>query len=336
MATYKVGSSGSGVRELQELLNQNGANLNVDGVYGANTANAVRQYQQSNGLTVDGIAGAETFGKLRGTSSATGTTQTAKTTAQMLKEYETNRPAEYTSSWQDQIDSLLGQITERKPFRYDFASDALYQQYADNYQRMGKLAMQDTMGQAAALTGGYDNTYAQTAGQQMYNQYMQDLNSIIPELQQNAYGMYADEGDRLAQLLAVYQGLEDTDYGRYTDQYNQWLAERDYWYNKNADEQALAASAAAASRSSGGGGSGRSSGSVESGVSASALSAFSDDVEKEVKRRTTYDAMRSYYTNQIQNNSNLSTAQKNQLMAYFQANVGQWYLDRKKETAKKK
>lgn len=250
MATYKVGSSGSGVRELQELLNQNGANLTVDGIYGSNTANAVRQYQQSNGLTVDGIAGDETFGSLRGTSSATGTTQTAKTTAQMLKEYETNRPADYTSSWQDQIDSLLGQITDRKPFQYDFASDALYQQYADNYQRMGKLAMQDTMGQAAALTGGYGNTYATTAGQQMYNQYMQDLNSIIPELQQNAYNMYADEGDRLAQMLAMYQGLEDTDYGRYTDQYNQWLAERDYWYNKNADEQALAA---AASRGSSGG-----------------------------------------------------------------------------------
>ncbi len=282
MATYKMGSSGAGVRELQELLNQNGANLTVDGIYGTNTANAVRQYQQNNGLTVDGVAGDETFGKLRGSTSATGTTQTAKTTAQMLKEYEDNRPGEYTSNWQGQIDDLLSQITGRKPFQYDYATDPLYQQYAQNYQRMGRLAMQDTMGQAAALTGGYGNTYATTAGQQMYNQYMQDLNNIIPELQQNAYGMYADEGDRLAQMLAMYQGLEDTDYGRYTDQYNQWLAERDYWYNKNADELALAM---AASRGGGGGGGGGTSFSNDYSASSQSYNTYLNGLRQTIKTK---------------------------------------------------
>lgn len=245
MATYRVGSSGAGVRELQELLNQNGANIAVDGKYGGETEGAVRQYQQNNGLTVDGIAGDETFGSLRGGTGGT----TAKTTAQMLKEYEANRPADYTSSYQTQIDELLSQITGRQPFRYDYASDPLYQQYAQNYQRQGKLAMQDTMGQAAALTGGYGNTYATTAGQQMYNQYMQQLNNIIPELQQNAYGMYADEGDRLAQMLAIYQAADDSDYSRWADQYSMWQGERDYWYNKHADELAQAAAAARGSSS---------------------------------------------------------------------------------------
>ena len=252
MATYKVGSSGSAVKELQELLNKNGANLTVDGIYGSNTANAVRQYQQSKGLSVDGIAGDETFNSLRGGSSTTtadGAVKTPQTSAEWLKYYETNKPADYAGTYQDQIDSLITQLTDRKPFKYDFMSDPLYQQYAQNYQRQGKLAMQDTMGQAAALTGGYGNTYAQTAGQQMYNQYMQSLNDAIPDLQNAAYNMYAGEGDRMSQLLAMYQAADDAAYGRWADQYDIWQNERDYWYNKYADEQALAA---AASRGSGG------------------------------------------------------------------------------------
>lgn len=287
MATYKVGSSGSGVRELQELLNQNGASLTVDGVYGSNTAAAVRQYQQSKGLTVDGIAGDETFNSLRGTGSTTAAddaTKTPQTSKEWLQYYETNKPADYSSSYQDQIDELLSQITNRKAFQYDYASDPLYQQYADNYQRQGKLAMQDTMGQAAALTGGYGNTYATTAGQQMYNQYMQQLNDIIPELQQNAYGMYADEGDRLAQMLSIYQAADDSGNSRWADAYSQWQDERDYWYNKYADEQALAA----ASRSSGGSGGSSGSGGWSYTTAQEKINAYATQLANENKSRS-YD-----------------------------------------------
>ena len=67
MANYlQVGSSGSRVRELQELLNKQGYNLAVDGVYGSATKNAVRRYQQANKLGVDGIVGDETWGHLTG------------------------------------------------------------------------------------------------------------------------------------------------------------------------------------------------------------------------------------------------------------------------------
>ena len=58
----KRGASGDSVKELQNLLNQNGATLAVDGNFGPDTQSAVVNYQRSNGLTVDGMVGNETMG----------------------------------------------------------------------------------------------------------------------------------------------------------------------------------------------------------------------------------------------------------------------------------
>ena len=42
--------------------------------------------------------------------------------------------------------------------------------------------MKDTMGQAAALTGGYGSSYAESSAQQQYDAYLQQLGDIVPEL----------------------------------------------------------------------------------------------------------------------------------------------------------
>lgn len=78
-------------------------------------------------------------------------------------------------------------------FSYDVNADPLYQQYKDQYIQNGKLAMQDTMGKAAALTGGYGSTYSQQVGQQAYDSYLQNLNAMIPELYSQAYSKYMDD-----------------------------------------------------------------------------------------------------------------------------------------------
>ncbi len=63
-STLRRGSSGELVKTLQNLLNQNGATLEVDGKFGPLTDAAVRAYQKANGLTVDGITGPITWGEL--------------------------------------------------------------------------------------------------------------------------------------------------------------------------------------------------------------------------------------------------------------------------------
>ena len=113
-------------------------------------------------------------------------------------------------SWQAQLDETLNQILNRKDFSYDLNGDALYQQYKDQYMLQGQQAMMDTMGQAAAMTGGYGNSYAQTVGQQAYNSHIQQLGNRIPELYSLALSKYQNEGDALL------------------DRYSALLAERDF------------------------------------------------------------------------------------------------------------
>jgi hypothetical protein len=62
--TLRKGSEGEKVRELQTLLNNHGASLEVDGKFGSKTKDAVISYQKANGLTVDGIVGKNTWNAL--------------------------------------------------------------------------------------------------------------------------------------------------------------------------------------------------------------------------------------------------------------------------------
>lgn len=96
-----------------------------------------------------------------------------------------------------ELERLYAAITGRPAFSYDPASDPVYNSYAQSYRRRGRLAMRDTMGQAAALTGGYGSSYAQSVGRQQYDSYLQSLGEALPELYGMAWQRYNAEGDAL-------------------------------------------------------------------------------------------------------------------------------------------
>ena len=148
------------------------------------------------------------------------------------------KPGEYQSQWQKSIDDTINKILNREKFSYDINGDALYQQYKDQYTTQGKMAMMDTMGQAAALTGGYGNSYAQSVGQQTYQGYLQQLNDKIPELYQLALDQYNREGEDLYNQYSLFADREDTDYGRYRDKVSDYNTERNYLTDQyNNDRQ---------------------------------------------------------------------------------------------------
>ena len=136
-----------------------------------------------------------------------------------------NAPGEYNDPYADQLYNLYQQITNRPKFSYDLNGDMLYKQLAQQYQIQGRQAMQDTMGQAAALTGGYGSSYASTAGNQAYQAYLQQLNDRAPELYNLALNTYNAEGDRLSQNYSMLRGMSDTDYGRYQDKVNRYYTD---------------------------------------------------------------------------------------------------------------
>lgn len=142
-----------------------------------------------------------------------------------LQQHTASQPTAYRSQYQDQMSSLLSQLQNRPEFRYDADGDALYQQYKDRYIHNGQRAMQDTMGQAAALTGGYGSSYAQNVGQQAYNDYMMGLNDVIPELYQLARDRYDRKTADLQNRYGMYANLEAQDYSRWQDQQSLWRNE---------------------------------------------------------------------------------------------------------------
>lgn len=154
--------------------------------------------------------------------------QKVKNAETALKNHNNAKPGEYTSQWQSKQNELLEKYQNRGPFSYDLASDTLYQQYADRYSQLGKMAMQDTMGQAATMTGGYGNSYAVTAGNQAFQKYLQGVNDVVPQLAEMAYNRYNQEGQDMLNLYGLYGDRENTDYSRWQDNMAYWESQRNY------------------------------------------------------------------------------------------------------------
>lgn len=125
---------------------------------------------------------------------------------------------EFTPTYGGAIDDLLEEIMGREPFTYSPGADPSYQAYSEKYRGLGRQAREDTMGSAAAMTGGQLSSYALTAGQQAQNAYNAQLSDKIPELEQLAYDMYLGDLNQKRTDLSTLQGLDETEYGRFRDQ----------------------------------------------------------------------------------------------------------------------
>lgn len=274
------GSQGGAVKQLQSELNKRGYQLDEDGIYGKKTKAAVRDYQKKSGLTmVDGIAGDETWGSLLSAPTmaeqqaaeqaaaaaaaeaarpeARVTESTARKLAELERGYQPSedvaaakayrdsvaamQPEDYTSGFEARLQELYDQIAGREAFSYDPEEDEMYKRYARLYTAQGAAAMEDTMGQAAALTGGYGSSYAQAVGQQAYDRYLGELAALVPELRQAALAEYTQEGKALTDRYGLLRQQESAAYDRWQDTVAQWqkaLAQAQSEYDDTAAQDA--------------------------------------------------------------------------------------------------
>lgn len=143
-----------------------------------------------------------------------------------LQQHESNRVSPWTGGTYGQaLQNAVDRIQNREKFSYDLNGDALYKQYKDQYMNLGRTAMMDTMGQAAAMTGGYGNSYAATAGNQAYQGYLQQLNNVVPELYQMALDRYDREGQDMYNQANLLGSMYGTEYGEYRDRVADWNTE---------------------------------------------------------------------------------------------------------------
>ena len=260
-----IGSQGEDVSELQNALLSKGYKLSVDGIFGQETDKMLRQFQMDNNLDADGIAGVNTYGVLYGGGSTTSPTSTNANTGSgntfnmapfQYADYEESDAAkeagqkkedaekavenygEFTYDNQAYLDEVINQIFNRKDFSFDLNGNALYQQYADQYTKRGQMAMMDTMGQAAAMNGGYGSSFSQMAGQQAYHAELEKLNDIVPELYQMELDKYNQEGQDLYNKYSMLADDRATAYGEHMDGYNKLVSDRDYYTGAYADERA--------------------------------------------------------------------------------------------------
>ena len=143
----------------------------------------------------------------------------------------------FQSQYESKLNDLYNNIMNQSKFSYDFNADAMYNMYKDQYTQNGKRAMQDTMAQQQAMNGGYGSSYAQTAGQQTYQNYLQQLNDMLPTLRNQAYQEYQDEQNRLLQQYNLTNDAYNREYGQYRDAVSDWQADRGFNQGMYQDER---------------------------------------------------------------------------------------------------
>jgi hypothetical protein len=230
--------------------------LDVDGIFGTKTQSAVKEYQKSKGLSVDGIVGNNTWTSLsnstvskkntdgnqaistKDANTIEGLVEKNRPTYQKsesvlsaeknLENWEQNKPESYNSKYSQEIESVLNSILNREKFSYNINADPLYNQYREQYVNNGKKTMLDTIANATALTGGYANSYALSAGNQSYNNYLNNLNEIALDLYDRAYSVYQDEGKINLEKLGVLTELDQSDYEKYSDALDDYYKNGEY------------------------------------------------------------------------------------------------------------
>lgn len=246
------------------------------------------------------------------------------------------------TSYTDQIKELMGKIQNREEFSYDMDSDVMFQQYLSSMMASGKTAMQDTMGQASMLTGGYGSSYSQSVGNQAYNQYLQGAYDNLPEFYNMALNTYQMQGEEMYNQLGMLSDADTQEYARlveswnankstadtmYSQEYQAWaddvanatniagIQNSDWWNNKNYEEsvrqfnqnyalqqQQLAVQKANASKSS------SSKSSSSSGNGSPKLEKPTQEMYEEALRRYAFSGMEGLnaYLNSLPDNYNLN------------------------------
>ena len=192
MANLAYGSSGSDVRALQEALRKAGYNIAADGVYGAETRNAVRQYQSAQGLGVDGIAGQQTFDSLGigsggSTAGGGGYNNSGLTTDQIV---------EMQNYYGTKADGLWGQNSTEAAGGLN--AQQAWQQYQQQKQQQAQQQMQETLMPSMM---GFEDFYNRMGGADFEKMLRENINASVQQAV-NSYEAQKQETEQDAQEMA--------------------------------------------------------------------------------------------------------------------------------------
>ncbi|MBQ8808231.1 MAG: hypothetical protein IJZ81_02865 [Clostridia bacterium] len=148
--------------------------------------------------------------------------------------YKKSQP-KLKNSYDGQLKRLLNSLTNMKKFSYDPYDDDLYEYYKKQYNREGKRAMEDILGELSSNTGGVASSYAVSAAAQSQDYYNSKLTDKIPELYNDAYERYLDEIEGKERNIELISKLSDREYEKYLDSLKAYNEDRDFEYRAYMD-----------------------------------------------------------------------------------------------------
>ena len=212
--------------------------LKIEGVDDSVTKTINSKYQQSDEVKNLGNKTTGALGNLESLVNKGFTAPESYTNAMTYLDGQLSQIQSGRTSYTDKINDMMLQIENREDFSYDVDNDQLFQQALASAMNSGKTAMQDTIGQASALTGGYGSSYATSVGNQTYNDFIEDAYNNLPQYYQMELEAYQAEGEDMYRQLGMYVDADTSEWNKLVTSFDATSQYADSIYNKAWDEYA--------------------------------------------------------------------------------------------------
>lgn len=147
------------------------------------------------------------------------------------QEWNANRPADYVSQNKEAMDALTGQIGSG----YDGSELAkAYQQYRDQTADAAAAAADNTRANAAALSGGYGNSWADSLAAQGQGAATANVDAALTALRSRALNEYKNRQSGLVEALSGMGNTEALDRSAYGSNLSNWYNRQNFLANQSA------------------------------------------------------------------------------------------------------
>lgn len=147
------------------------------------------------------------------------------------QEWNANRPADYVSQNKEAMDALTGEIGSG----YDGSELAkAYQQYRDQTADAAAAAADNTRANAAALSGGYGNSWADSLAAQGQGAATANVDAALTALRSRALSEYKNRQSGLVEALSGMGNTEALDRSAYGSNLSNWYNRQNFLSNQSA------------------------------------------------------------------------------------------------------
>lgn len=147
------------------------------------------------------------------------------------QEWNANRPADYVSQNKEAMDALTGKIGSG----YDGSELAkAYQQYRDQTADAAAAAADNTRANAAALSGGYGNSWADSLAAQGQGTTTANVDAALTALRSRALNEYKNRQSGLVEALSGMGNTEALDRSAYGSNLSNWYNRQNFLANQSA------------------------------------------------------------------------------------------------------